>query len=243
MKSKFHIFLTLSIFYALLLWGFDAPVWSFLMLIVVFIAVLIVGVSIPKWSFFGKVIARSNDGICLTFDDGPNAQWTPQFLNLLDQYQIKGSFFVIGQQIAQGKECLVQMKQAGHFIGNHSYHHDWKGSLYFSKAYMEEVLKTDGLLKDLGIENQAYRPPFGVITPHIAKACQLLNKKIVGWDVRPKDTQVKSAEQIFKTMDKAVQKGRRLILLHDQNEYTFNALKLFLEKYQDQRFCTVEELL
>ncbi len=61
--------------------------------------------------------------IYLTFDDGPDPQWTPQILNLLKKYQAEATFFVLGRNAVSFPDILVQAAAAGHSIANHSYNH------------------------------------------------------------------------------------------------------------------------
>lgn len=59
----------------------------------------------------------------LTFDDGPDATWTPQILEILREKNVKATFFVIGSQAQKYPEMLRQLSKDGHTIGNHTQNH------------------------------------------------------------------------------------------------------------------------
>ena len=62
--------------------------------------------------------------IAITFDDGPDFDYTPQVLKVLDTFNIKATFFCIGIHIQKNEELLKEIDQKGHLIGNHSFSHE-----------------------------------------------------------------------------------------------------------------------
>ena len=108
-----HAFFDLSLVWLLL------PGVSFLML-------LIYGSACIQSNFFIQVDCHKKSGekqIALSFDDGPNPEFTPQVLALLAEYNATATFFVIGKNIPGNENILKQIDEAGHSIGNHSYTH------------------------------------------------------------------------------------------------------------------------
>src|SRR5690625_2122612 len=61
--------------------------------------------------------------VALTFDDGPDQQYTPQILDVLKKHQVKASFFLLGSRADKYPEVVKRIHQEGHIIGNHSYWH------------------------------------------------------------------------------------------------------------------------
>ena len=84
--------------------------------------------------------------VYLTFDDGPSTTNTPQVLDILDKYNVKATFFVLGSSIDkndQAKEILKEEVERGHAIGNHTYSHD------YSYLYPNRVMNVDNIVSDL----------------------------------------------------------------------------------------------
>lgn len=99
----------------------------------------------------------------LTFDDGPG-KVTERILDVLKQYKVKATFFVIGQRAEQNPEILRAIAKDGHSIGNHSYSHDYNGLYESPDAFKKEVLKCKNAIdKALGEEydNLLFRFPGG----------------------------------------------------------------------------------
>ena len=79
----------------------------------------------PASTLFGPAIRapRNPDQLALTFDDGPNPDWTPQLIDILARHQIRATFFLIGQYAAIQPKLVQRMHAAGHIIGNHTWTH------------------------------------------------------------------------------------------------------------------------
>ena len=85
------------------------------------------GYVIPTSPVFGKVYYRATEHdkvVALTFDDGPNEPYTSEILDVLDSYNIKGTFFVVGKNVELYPETAKRMIAEGHVLGNHSYSHN-----------------------------------------------------------------------------------------------------------------------
>ena len=79
----------------------------------------------PGSRIFGKALtapARPGE-LALTFDDGPNATWTPRLLDVLAQHDVRATFFLLGSRAAAQPELVRRIAAAGHTIGNHSWSH------------------------------------------------------------------------------------------------------------------------
>ena len=85
-------------------------------------------------------IPNQEKKIFLTFDDGPDPEVTPKVLDVLDEYQVKATFFCLGDRIRQHPDVFREIKNRGHGIGNHGYKHldGWKTA---RKPYIENVSK------------------------------------------------------------------------------------------------------
>ena len=97
--------------------------------------------------------------IYLTFDDGPIPEATPEVLDILEKYGATATFFVVGDNVRKHPGIFELVQQAGHTIGNHTFHHlnGWKTS---PGAYAEDVSRC----RDFFV-SPLFRPPYGRFTP------------------------------------------------------------------------------
>ena len=113
-----HLF-TIAIFVTALITAFiqNAPWWVYVLLIVMFLGIISWGVFDIRLSYFVKtqyfLKGRPAKTVALTFDDGPS-ELTPQFLDLLQQYNAKAVFFCVGEQIQKYPEVVKRMQAEGH---------------------------------------------------------------------------------------------------------------------------------
>src|SRR5690606_15469160 len=96
--------------------------------------------------------------VALTFDDGPTEN-VNEILPLLEKYDVKATFFLIGQDIEKYPEEAKEIAEAGHQLGNHTYSHN--RMIFKSPSFIkEEIEKTDELIRKAGYEGEIdFRPP------------------------------------------------------------------------------------
>lgn len=186
-------------------------------------------------------VTADNKKVAITFDDGPNAQYTPFLLDGLKSRDVKATFFLIGQNIAGNEELLKRMKEEGHLIGNHSYYHSELYKLPLEKACME-VRQTNELIYDItGYEPEFLRPPFGAWD----RQCECPENMIpVYWDVDPLDWKSKDASSVVQRVLEDVEDGD-IILLHDIYKSSVEAALTIIDCLKDKgyEFVTVDELI
>lgn len=104
-------------------------------------------------------IPTTEKKIYLTFDDGPIPELTPKILDILAKYQIKATFFCVGDNIHKNPDILKRVLAHGHHVGNHTYNHlnGWKTPL---KVYLKNVKRFNSQY-----HTTLLRPPYGKITP------------------------------------------------------------------------------
>ena len=84
--------------------------------------------------------------IYLTFDDGPSSVSTPKILDILDQYGVKATFFVVGYQAEYNPEMVRLVESRGHVVANHSYSHDYTAIYQSADAFMSDINRCDSAL-------------------------------------------------------------------------------------------------
>ncbi|GIX21550.1 MAG: hypothetical protein KatS3mg121_0333 [Gammaproteobacteria bacterium] len=126
--------------------------------------------ALPAWA-----------GMHLTFDDGPDPDWTPRLLDLLERHGVRAAFFVLGRAARRAPALVRRAAAAGHLIGLHGDVHPhprWCGA----KRARREVLDGHAALADvLGGAPGWFRPPHGVLHPAMAEAAAELGLECVGW--------------------------------------------------------------
>ena len=185
--------------------------------------------------------------IALTFDDGPHKCYTPEILDILDQYGVKATFFVIGSNCEDNLAIVQREIDSGHEIGNHTYSHPRLTKIKAEKLF-SELIKTENILFELGeYRPKLFRPPEGVYSLTVSKTLERLDYIPILWTVDTTDWKLPSAEKIADTVLKNISSGE-IILCHDfvsGKSNTPDALRIFIPKLLEQGyvFVTVSELI
>lgn len=123
---------------------------------------------------------EDNEGIYLTFDDGPTPGVTEWILNTLDRYDAKATFFVLGKNVELYPDLYQMILERGHKVGNHSYSHQkgWGMSL---ERYIEDVDFASSM-----VQSELFRPPYARITP--AQLRSIAKRyRVVMWSILSRD--------------------------------------------------------
>lgn len=163
----------------------------------------------------------------LTFDDGPDAEYTAQVLGILDSYGIKATFFVIGKNVAEHPELVRALVRSGHEIGNHSYSHP-DMSRQGQADRLSQLTSTNDALATLGIKPQWFRPPFGHYSRALVDQARSQGMETILWSVDTKDWTLPGAQTITQCALNQVCPGA-VILMHSTNEQTVAALPAIIE--------------
>ena len=140
----------------------------------------------PTWlqRLYRGVVWRMNPSskvVYLTFDDGPIPECTPQVLDILAQYGVKATFFMVGENIKRYPEIAARVRAEGHTIGNHTYQH-LKGYKTCTKTYLQDAHKANQIL-----HTNLFRPPHGRMKYSQKKALREAGQTIYLWDVLTHD--------------------------------------------------------
>lgn len=237
---KHYPFILFYLFCNAFIYAFHGSFWVYLAGFLAFSFVVVWGSFDITLGYFVDSITRKRtkiNEVALTFDDGPT-EFTPQFLDLLKEHQIKATFFCIGKQIEQYPETFQRIIAEGHAIGNHTLSHSNNTGFLSASKMTEEIEKCDEIILKIGqIKTDLYRPPFGVTNPSIAKAVKRTHKKSIGWNVRSLDTVTDDGKKIYKRVTKGLKKGS-IILLHDTSEKTYKVLVDLLLFLKDKKYST-----
>jgi peptidoglycan-N-acetylglucosamine deacetylase len=220
-----------------------------LLLLISWLLLTAMGSAFISWNYHLLAINHNKkikqEQVSITFDDGPHPEFTPKVLELLDKYDAKATFFCIGKNIEAHPALFQELISHGHTVGNHTYSHASNFGFFSSEKVLEELEKTNKIVKELsGLGLRLYRPAFGVTNPSIKKALQQTNLKTIGWSKRSLDTTAISEKNIVNRITRNLKKGD-IILLHDTSDKSVAVLErllLFLQSNKMQA-VTVNELL
>ncbi len=174
--------------------------------------------------------------IYLTFDDGPIPEVTPYVLNELNKFDVKATFFCVGENVKQYRSVFSDLVVEQHGIGNHTYHH-LNGWNTLFEDYIDDVKKCQDVLTDAGVKNDLFRPPHGRI--RVQQARKLREKyQVIMWshlagDFDPHLNTSKSMAAMKKASSGSV------LVFHDSLKAYENLKKLLpgiISFYQDKGF-------
>ncbi|MFC5452742.1 polysaccharide deacetylase family protein [Paenibacillus aestuarii] len=149
----------------------------------------------------------------LTFDDGPDDKYTPRILDILKKENVKGTFFVVGQQAKQHPQMMKRIVEEGHAVGNHSWDHPDLAKASPDKI-QSEIMSTDDVIKQLtGAVPTLFRAPYGAVSPQLESEAEGSGHELIGWSVDTLDWDGKSVSQILTNVKKEVRPGS-IILQH-----------------------------
>jgi len=173
-----------------------------------------------KWIFprYTWDIRNSENKIYLTFDDGPIPEVTEWVLEVLNRYEVKATFFCIGDNIEKHPKIFQEVIQNGHAIGNHTFNH-LKGWNFSTEEYIGNALQCEktieGKSEISSLKSKIFRPPYGKIKPSQSRILRKRGYKIVMWDVLSLDYDQKiSPEQCLENIIQNTVSGS-IIACHD----------------------------
>ena len=160
--------------------------------------------------------------IYLTFDDGPHPAITPWIIDLMNQYNAKGTFFLIGDAVSKHPDLYQLYKANGHQVGNHTYRHI-KGWRSRKKKYLNEVAQCAEF-----VESSLFRPPYGQI--NLRSIREIKKKyKIVMWDVLSWDFDKETSTEICLSNVINCTKEGSIVVFHE-NEKSMKNIMYVLPK-------------
>ena len=185
--------------------------------------------------------------VALTFDDGPHPRYTPAILDILEEYGIKATFFVIGRNVENYPEAFKTLLASDCEIGNHTYTHGNVG-IMSGEEISRELEKTEQAIARISpFRPYLFRPPEGACGSEIERVSRERGYDIVLWSIDTLDWAHTPSETIAKKILANIGDGD-IILMHDyvsRGNTTLGALRLIIPELlaRGYEFVTVSELL
>jgi peptidoglycan-N-acetylglucosamine deacetylase len=157
-------------------------------------------------------------GAALTFDDGPDPEFTPPLLDALDRAGAKATFFVLGERVGGNEALLREIEARGHEVALHGMTHRRHDKLGQEEARAELTTGLAAIESASVTRPRRYRPPFGATSPTLARACGELDLELAYWSAWGQDWDPIPADQIAALVERDLEPGA-VILLHDSALY------------------------
>ena len=209
------------------------------------IALLIITSLVAFWAFninyslFIRSICKIKTEekiVFITFDDGPSEEYTSKILDILKEYNVKATFFCIGQNIERNKELFKRIFIEGHLVGNHTNSHKIPFSYSSEEKVVHEINLCSNIIAEVtGEKPKLFRPPYGVTNPAIASALHKLTMKSIGWSIRSLDTKAKDENKLLLRITNQLHPGA-IIILHDNRKITCNMLPLLIKSIHQKGY-------
>ena len=212
-----------------------------LSLLVLISFIFTVPITAAEWRG-GDIYRGSGRGvIALTFDDGPHETKTDEILRILDEYGVKATFFMVGENIALYPETASRVIERGHEIGNHTYSHKYLISLPIENIICEIENENDLLLSLGEYRPHFLRPPGGIYDCSVIEAAKSEEMVIAMWSIDTLDWCQRKCNEIVDMVLENVKDGD-VILMHDYvygESHTAEALRIIIPELQKRGFSFV----
>lgn len=215
---------------ALIFWAVNSP--------------MIVGVSAAQRKLPIYNVQRDDKTVAISFDAAWGNEDTQTLIDILNQYQVHTTFFVVGDWADRYPESVKALADAGHEVMNHSSHH-----AHFSKLSSEEIKNdlaacNDKISAITGVSPVLFRCPYGEYDDHVIEAVGEAGMTAIQWNVDSLDWKGISAEEIQTRVLKNIRPGS-IVLFHNAAEHTPEALPGILESLLNDgyKIVPISELL
>ncbi len=181
---------------------------------------------------------------CLTFDAAWDDADTDQLIDILDRYQVKATFFMVGSWVEKYPESVKKFSDHGHEIMNHSDTHPHINQLSEEMVRKEINQCADKIEIVTGKRSTLFRGPYGEYNNTVITAAESLGHRVLQWDVDSLDWKDLAVEDIVARVTKRVKPGS-VMLFHNGAKNTPAALPQVIETLQAKgyKFVTATELL
>lgn len=199
---------------------------------------------------FVHKLQRTIKQVALTFDDGPHPGYTTKIVDILKEYNVKATFFLVGKQVEKYPELVKYIcENSDSKIANHTYSHKNLVSLS-TEQIEEELLKTQNLLhSQVGRSDRIltyFRPPGGHFNTKVVSVAEKLGFKVAMWSVFTNDhTPNMTEEKLLSVIQTETKSNKEIILLHSGSDVTIKCLPKIINflKENEYEFATVDEIL
>ena len=179
--------------------------------------------------------------VALTFDDGPHPDVTPLIVSLLEKYNAKATFFMLGSRVQYYPEIARHVYESGHEIGNHTWNHPVLTKMTKAQISKEYSMTEQAIIQATGAPSTIFRPPYGATNSLVDS---VIPSPQFNWTVDTEDWKHRSAEKLLPAVKQAVHQNA-IILMHDIHLSTAHGLEAVLQYLQREgyEFVTISQMM
>lgn len=215
------------------------------------VAALILAVGLNGFSWRGLIpvsgdvkrlpiysVDTSDKKIAISFDCAWGNEHTKPILDILDQYDVKTTFFMVQFWAEKFPEDVAEIHKRGHEIGNHSSSHPNMAKLSVEDITKELKGAEDAIVKITGEKPVVFRPPFGAYNNSLIDVCESNGYYVIQWSVDSLDWKDITTEQIVDRVTRNVRPGS-IVLFHNNAEHVEEYLPAILDKLKSDGYQIV----
>lgn len=178
--------------------------------------------------------------IALTFDDGPHDSRTLRLLDILEKAGVRATFFDTGRMASKYPEIARETAERGHTVGSHSYSHPNLRKLSLAEARHQITAGRDAVALGAGVKVPFFRFPFGAKNPRLQSVVESEDMASFYWNMDTLDWKLRSPAKVLKSALSELDRHKGgIILFHDIQEQTIQAMPRFLEELHERGYTTV----
>lgn len=183
-------------------------------------------------------VDRDDNMVSISFDAAWGNEDTQQLIDILAQYGVKATFFVVGDWVDKYPESVKALHEAGHEVMNHSKNHAHYNSLSTEEIIADVNACNDKIEAITGVRPTLIRCPYGEYDDHVIAAIRSIGMEPIQWDVDSLDWKELAAPEITQRVTSKVQSGS-ICLFHNAALHTPEALPSILEYFQQNNYTVV----
>ena len=182
-------------------------------------------------------VNRDDNKISISFDAAWGGDKTLGILDLLDEYNIKTTFFLVDIWTQKYPELVKEIVMRGHEIGNHSTSHPQMSKLNETQIAKELNTQADNVLAIAGVRPVLFRPPYGDYNNRVITTARVQGFVPIQWSVDSLDWKNRGAQEIINRATKV--KSGDIMLFHNDSQYILDALPAVLKYYAENGYSVV----
>ena len=183
-------------------------------------------------------VKRDDMRISISFDAAWGGDQTLKILDILDEYGVKTTFFLVDIWTQRFPELVKEIADRGHEIGNHSTSHPQMSKLSREQILKELTVMSDEAEKITGVRPTLFRPPYGDYDNEVVLTAREAGYEVIQWSVDSLDWKNRGVQDLIEKSTKSVKSGD-IILFHNDSKYILDALPAILKSYQEQGFTII----
>lgn len=183
-------------------------------------------------------VERDDKVISISFDASWGADKTIPILDILDRYNVKTTFFLVGSWVERYPDMVQEIHARGHEIGNHSDTHAHMSQLSEEGIRRELSVMSDRVEQLIGVRPTLFRPPYGDYNNRVISVSRAEGYEAVQWSIDSLDWKDRGTQDIIKQCTYHVENGD-IVLFHNDSNDILNALPTVIEHYQGLGFTII----